>query len=148
MTPVRIGDIERDQAVSALGDHFAAGRLTREEFDERADEAMRARYDADLAPLFADLPRPATLVPPVRRPAPGWAGGPPPALVVLAPVLLVAAVAGAVLVHAPFLLWILVWMAVMGKVFGHRRQWRQHELHRHESGQQAVNPPFRRPGRW
>ena len=57
--PVRIGDAERDSAVSALGDHFAAGRLTREEFDERIDKAMQARFQSDLQPLFADLPGPA-----------------------------------------------------------------------------------------
>ena len=56
-TPVRIGDAERDRAVSTLGDHFAAGRLTREEFDTRVDQAMVARFDNDLRPLFADLPR-------------------------------------------------------------------------------------------
>ena len=54
---VRIGDAERDAAVSALGDHYAAGRLTREEFDERSDQAMQARFHGDLQPLFADLPR-------------------------------------------------------------------------------------------
>ena len=56
--PVRIGDAERDRAISVLSDHFAAGRLTREELDERVDRAMQARFDADLRPLFADLPRP------------------------------------------------------------------------------------------
>ena len=31
-TPVRIGDAERDRAINDLGDHFAAGRLSTEEF--------------------------------------------------------------------------------------------------------------------
>lgn len=53
----RIGDAERDAAIQALGEHFAAGRITQQEFDERADTAMRARTDAELRPLFADLPR-------------------------------------------------------------------------------------------
>ncbi len=62
---LRIGDLERDAAVTALGEHYAAGRLTKEEFDDRADVAWRARTRSDLAPLFADLPglqslRPAT----------------------------------------------------------------------------------------
>ena len=54
----RIGDAEREAAVSALGEHYAAGRLTREEFDERAELAWAARTGSQLWPLFADLPRP------------------------------------------------------------------------------------------
>lgn len=102
-TPVRIGDAERDQAVSDLGDHFAAGRLTRAEFDERADQAMQARFSSDLAPLFVDLPQPAPAPPePTRRAA----GGPPPWAYAmwLLPFLAVAVVAS-VLLHAPFLIW-------------------------------------------
>jgi len=53
--PIRIGDAERDQAVSLLGDHFAAGRLNREELDERIDQAIQAKFSTDLQPLFADL---------------------------------------------------------------------------------------------
>lgn len=123
-TPIRIGDTERDQAVSALGDHFAAGRLTKDEFDERAGQAMQARFGTDLAPLFVDLPR--------RQPAaptpPRAAGGPPPWMFLswLLPVLVVGAVAGAILFHAPFLLWALIWLAVIGKLTGHRRRQRRY----------------------
>ena len=53
---LRIGDAERDAAVSALGEHYAAGRLTKEEFDERSGRAWSARTEADLTPLFSDLP--------------------------------------------------------------------------------------------
>ena len=62
---LRIGDAEREAAAHALGEHFAVGRLTREEYDERADRVWAARTVADLKPLFADLPAP--------RPAPGSA---------------------------------------------------------------------------
>ncbi|MGH3471331.1 MAG: DUF1707 SHOCT-like domain-containing protein [Nocardioidaceae bacterium] len=55
---IRIGDAERDAAVSSLGEHFAAGRLTHEEYDERANVAFKARTQSDLRPLFADLPTP------------------------------------------------------------------------------------------
>ena len=120
--PVRIGDAERDQAVSALGEHFAAGRLTREEFDERSDQAVRARYAADLAPLFDDLPSPEPAMPPrmVRRP------GPPPPFFLLAPVLMVALVITAILATAPWVLWIFFWIALFSGPWGrrwHSRQW-------------------------
>jgi hypothetical protein len=65
----RIGDKERDAAVAALGEHFAAGRITQEEFDERSSAAWQARTASQLAPLFADLPLPHGV------PYQGW---PPP----------------------------------------------------------------------
>ena len=55
---LRIGDAERVAAATALGDHFAAGRLDQAEFDERLGRAYAARTYADLEPLFADLPQP------------------------------------------------------------------------------------------
>ena len=55
-TALRIGDAERDRAASDLGDHYAAGRLTRSEFDDRLEHVWQARTGAELAPLFDDLP--------------------------------------------------------------------------------------------
>ena len=54
---LRIGDAEREAAVAALGEHYAAGRLTKEEYDERSSQAWTARTGSELWPLFADLPR-------------------------------------------------------------------------------------------
>src|SRR5262245_44265891 len=120
--PVRIGDAERDQAISALGEHFAAGRLTREEFDERSDQAVRARYAADPAPLFDDLtdPEPAMPSRPVRRP------GPPAPFFMLAPVLMVALVITAILATAPWVLFVFFWIALLSGPWGrrwHGRHW-------------------------
>jgi Domain of unknown function (DUF1707) len=53
---IRVSDAERDQAVAELSEHFQAGRLTQEEFDERSGRALRARTGADLGGLFTDLP--------------------------------------------------------------------------------------------
>jgi hypothetical protein len=53
---IRIGDKEREDAVQRLGAHYEAGRLTAEEHTERIGEALRAKTEADLAALFADLP--------------------------------------------------------------------------------------------
>ncbi|MFW0874953.1 DUF1707 SHOCT-like domain-containing protein [Rhodococcoides corynebacterioides] len=53
---VRIGTAERERAFSLLGEHFAAGRLTPAEFDERSAAAGRAVTRGELVPLFADLP--------------------------------------------------------------------------------------------
>ena len=78
MAELRIGDRDRESAVAALGEHFAQGRLTKDEYDERSDAAWTARTAADLRPLFADLPAtrpvqaasPARVVEPPRRQVP------------------------------------------------------------------------------
>jgi hypothetical protein len=67
MDPLRISDDDREAAVRALGEQYAEGRLTKDEFDERSDAAWSARTRSDLGPLFEDLP--------VRTPAqPSFAG--------------------------------------------------------------------------
>ena len=117
--PVRIGDTERDSAVSALGDHFAAGRLTREEFDERIDKAMEARFQSDLQPLFADLPGPAV----ERVPAAGWPTGAPPRVpifLLFLPVLIVALIVTAIAIGAPWMLWGMFWLFILSRFWARR----------------------------
>lgn len=123
--PVRIGDAERDEATSALGDHFAAGRLTREEFDTRVDQAMAARFDGDLRPLFADLPKAAAVPAPVNAGAVPARATAPMLLMTLLPVLMVSAVVAAVALGAPWMLWMFFWVAVMGRFWGRRTHPRQ-----------------------
>jgi DNA-binding PadR family transcriptional regulator len=53
---VLTSDDEREQAVASLRDHFAEGRLTRAELDERLTTALSARTAGDLRRLMADLP--------------------------------------------------------------------------------------------
>lgn len=53
---VRIGDVERQRATLLLGEHWAAGRLEAEEFEERTALALAARTDGELAALLRDLP--------------------------------------------------------------------------------------------
>lgn len=74
---LRIGDAEREAAVAALGEHYAAGRLSKDEFDERSSAALTAPTLAALAPLFLDLPAPhaagstVSTTPATVRPHPG-----------------------------------------------------------------------------
>jgi DNA-binding PadR family transcriptional regulator len=49
-------DADRERAVASLGGHFADGRLTRAELDERLTVALSARTADDLRRLMADLP--------------------------------------------------------------------------------------------
>ncbi len=115
---VRIGDAEREAAVSALGDHYAAGRLDLDEYDERTSRAFAARVQADLWPLFRDLPA----QPPPRnsrgssrsrgRRGPGFA------------VILLVVLAVVALTHVP---WPLVLLAgwIWWRASRHRRSWGQ-----------------------
>ncbi|HEV7976024.1 DUF1707 domain-containing protein [Amycolatopsis sp.] len=62
----RTGTAEREDAVRLLGEHYAEGRLTGEEYETRVSAAYAAENRAGLRPLFDDLPapRPACLQPP------------------------------------------------------------------------------------
>jgi Domain of unknown function (DUF1707) len=57
MAELRVSDAERERAAQSLREHFAAGRLTEEELDERVQAAYRARTVSELASLLDDLPR-------------------------------------------------------------------------------------------
>ncbi len=54
---LRIGDVERDAAMAALREHFAAGRLTFDELTDRIDGALTAKTQGQIDALMADLPR-------------------------------------------------------------------------------------------
>ncbi len=55
---LRIGDAERDGAMTQLREHFVAGRLTFDELTERIDAALIAKTQRQIDRLVADLPRP------------------------------------------------------------------------------------------
>jgi hypothetical protein len=109
---LRVGDAEREAAVAALGEHFAAGRLTPEELDERSSAAWAARTGGDLSVLFADLPQPhagGTQPRPVTR-------RPRPARFPLVPALALA-LGVALLTPVPFLVVLLVtWLTFVSVV--------------------------------
>lgn len=115
--PVRIGDAERDEALDKLGEHFAAGRLTREELDERTDQVLASRFDRDLGALFLDLP--ASVPAPAPAPAavarvarPQGAAVIPAVVMALLPLLVLAVVASIVL-HGPVLIGPVIWLLVL-----------------------------------
>jgi hypothetical protein len=56
---LRASDAERDQAIEALAEATAEGRLTLEEFSARSETALRARTQGELAVLTTDIPAPA-----------------------------------------------------------------------------------------
>ncbi|MGO9198724.1 MAG: DUF1707 domain-containing protein [Acidimicrobiales bacterium] len=52
----RVSDAEREKAVVVLRDHLLEGRLTLEEFSERAGLALRSQVIGDLTTIQQDLP--------------------------------------------------------------------------------------------
>ncbi len=53
---LRVSDAERAEVADRLAKHYSDGRLDQAEFDERVDQAMRAKTRSDLSGLLDDLP--------------------------------------------------------------------------------------------
>jgi hypothetical protein len=60
---IRVSDADRERVTARLRDHFAEGRLTREELDERVTAALNAKTAGDLRRLMTDLPGDAPVAP-------------------------------------------------------------------------------------
>jgi TM2 domain-containing protein/uncharacterized protein DUF1707 len=74
--PARIGNQQREEAIRALNDHFAAGRIEIGEYEQRVAYASAAQTVTELGSLFADLPHPHP--PFLTMPPPPQAYAPPP----------------------------------------------------------------------
>ena len=116
---LRASDSDRDAVVSDLGEHFQAGRLTAEEFDERMGRALAARTWGELKELLRDLPatRPGPQVPAAvssaarpDRPSGHWAPAP---IAVLAAIGIAVAVSVGIAHNGWGLLWVVfVWLFI------------------------------------
>src|SRR5260370_28021792 len=63
---VRVGDADREAIAAQLREHYADGRLTLDELNERLDEVFAAKTKADLNTVMRELPqaaRPAASAP-------------------------------------------------------------------------------------
>jgi hypothetical protein len=126
---MRASDADRDAVLAELSEHFQAGRLTSDEMEERAGQALQARTFGDLAGLTADLP---SSVP--DRPAVGPAGGAvtrPGGQLSLTPVVLglvaLAVVAATLLdtatgTHGSHVLWLIVVVPLVARMLARRRR--------------------------
>jgi hypothetical protein len=128
---LRVSDADRDRAIAELSEHYQAGRLSTEEFEDRTGRALQARTTADLAALFTDLPRreapmtgatatsAANTAP--ASPAKSW-----PARVPVAPVTILAVVAVLALLggHLFHIAWVPVVAIIVVRVLagGRRRE--------------------------
>ena len=53
---IRVGDADRDATATQLREHYAAGRLTLDELNERLEQTFTARTGTDLNAVMRDLP--------------------------------------------------------------------------------------------
>jgi hypothetical protein len=60
---MRASDADRERITARLREHFAEGRLTREELDERVAAVLNAKTLGDLRVLMTDLPEPEPVLP-------------------------------------------------------------------------------------
>jgi hypothetical protein len=121
---MRASDADRDSVLSELSEHFQAGRLTAEEFDERAGQALAARTHGELRNLLRDLP--AARPGPQAPAATSSAAAPPqrPSWPALLPVAALAGIAIAVAVsvgvahHRLGFLWLLLLVLFVARRVG------------------------------
>ncbi len=55
---IRVSDADRERVTARLRDHYAEGRLSAEEMEERITAALNAKTVGDLRQVMADLPDP------------------------------------------------------------------------------------------
>jgi hypothetical protein len=67
---MRVGDADRDATAAQLREHYADGRLTLDELNERLDQTFEAKTKADLNTVMRDLPHAV----PTGPQAPAWPG--------------------------------------------------------------------------
>ncbi len=68
---LRVGDAEREAVAAELREHYAQGRLSMEDFNQRLDAAYAARTRRDLDQLIRDLPHAKPAGTPLPAPPPG-----------------------------------------------------------------------------
>lgn len=154
---MRASDADRDRVTARLREHFAEGRLTQAELDERITAALNAKTLGDLSQVTADLPEPG-MTPwafPGTGPRPQRAG--PPFAVArrrgprLLPVILLVLLVALVIPHSGWVLlgvvnfFLLMWvfLALTGVLLA---AWFRRRMHR--AWQSGYGWPGDRPGPW
>ncbi len=125
---MRASDADRDTVLSELSEQFQAGRLTAEEFDERAGQALAARTWGELRDLLRDLPTALAGPDPLESLAATSAAAPPERPSGRPALLPVAALAGigiavAVLVGVAHVGWGFWWLLLPALFIARRVAW-------------------------
>jgi Domain of unknown function (DUF1707) len=162
---IRIGDTERESALTSLGDHMSAGRLDIDEYGDRTARVSTAKTRGELLALFEDLPEPhprfgPALPPPpaavpLSQPVPQQSQAPAPSAgtqishrVMSAAVPLAGLVAVALFFVTHVWVFFLIPAAVVifgGAIFG--EDWK-HQRHNARDADRQRRRDMRRGGRW
>ena len=78
---MRVSDADRESAMTALGEHMSAGRLSLDEYGDRSAQISTAKTRHDLLVLFEDLPEPGPRISGVDEVTPTTPIAPQPAAV-------------------------------------------------------------------
>jgi hypothetical protein len=76
---IRVSDADRERVAEGLREHYAEGRLSAEELDERITKTLNAKTVADLGAVMTDLPDDQRMAqqPQLQAPKPPrWSGRP------------------------------------------------------------------------
>jgi hypothetical protein len=131
---IRVSDADRDRVTAQLRDHFAVGRITSSELEERISAALGAKTFGDLRHVMADLPGPApALARAAHRPqraTPAWTarrGAPLPPLI-LATLLVALLIPGtgwllATFVNVILVFWLMTFVAGALALGRSHRRW-------------------------
>ena len=157
---IRASDVDRDLVTAQLRDHFAAGRITPGELDERLSAALNAKTFGDLRRIMADLPGPVPALPGAAPPplratpavgaTPAWAVRrrhppfPPLILLALLAALLIPATGWVLVTFLNVIL--LVWL--MTVVIGAFASGRPPRRRYHHGGRQRPRRPSGRHYTW
>jgi hypothetical protein len=146
---IRISDADREQVTSRLREHFAEGRLTSDELDDRITATLSAKTFGDLRGILADLPEPGPLGPQPAPVPPAWSARPvyyrrgprilPMALLIFFAVLLLSGPGWAFFAFFKFAL--LAWLVLCIAGFIGASRFRRRMRH---SGQSGYGNPWRR----
>jgi uncharacterized membrane protein len=148
---LRVGDAERESTATALREHYAQGRLSTDELNERLDAAFSATTHGQLDRVTDDLPniQPAPSAPPPppaavpRRPLGAGVARAVAALVTVVALLAVVTVALHGGAHVPrniftLVIALLILRGLVGRAFGHQHRHHQHP-HQHWDSHAAVD---------
>ncbi len=110
---MKASDADRDAVLSDLSEHFQAGRLTADEFEDRTGRALAARTWGELRDLLQDLPAgPAGPRVPITATTASAPPQRPLGRTALVPILVLAGIATAVAMSAgaAHARWGIVWL--------------------------------------
>jgi uncharacterized membrane protein len=155
---LRVSDADRERVTSRLREHFAEGRLTSDELDERISATLSAKTFGDLRPIMADLPepgplgpQPGTVPPPYQPPVYAYRRGPrlfPVAMLLLFLLFVLGSGGWVFLAFFKFLLlaWLILCVAGIFTAARFRRRARRHTRSNRYTGSNDDDPWSRYTG--